>query len=74
MVKVCKNAFNEPDMKAAIKFMLSDNPKVRADIDSRTDYFKLPRAGIEEQATPTETKPRRDGISLKEAKEDMGST
>ncbi len=30
------------------------------------------KAGIEAQVTPTETKPRGDGISLKEAKEDMG--
>jgi hypothetical protein len=69
---VCKNPFNEPDMKAAIKYLLSDDPKVRADIDSRTCFFKSVRAGIEAQATPTETKPRGDGISLKEAKEDMG--
>ncbi len=72
VVKVCKNPFNEPDMKAAIKYLLSDDPKVRVEIDSRTDFFKLVKAGIEAQATPTETKPRGDGISLKEAKEDMG--
>ncbi len=72
VVKVCKNPFNKPDMKAAIKYLLSDDPKVRADIDSRTDFFKLVRAGIEAQKISTETKPR--GISLKEAKDDMGYT
>ena len=63
---VVKNPFNEPGIKEAIKRLLSDDPKVRADIDSRTGYFKSVRAGIEQQAALG------NGISLKEAMGEIG--
>ncbi len=60
-----KNPFVELELMPAILSLFSDDPKVRNDIDSRTDFFKLVREEIEAQTA------RGDGISLQEAREEM---
>ena len=64
--KTVKNPFVEPEMIEAINHLFSDDPTLRKRIDHDTDFFKLVREGIEAQAA------RGQGISLKEAKEEMG--
>jgi hypothetical protein len=65
-IKTVKNPFVEPEMRAAIDYLFSEDPEVRAKIDSETEFFKLTRERIEAQAA------RGKGISLKEAREEMG--
>ena len=66
VIKLVKNPFVDPELRTAIDHLFSEDPELRHSIDSKTDYFKLVRQGIEEQAA------RGEGISLKEAKEEMG--
>ena len=65
-VKALKNHFIGPELIVAINFLLSDDPKVREGIDSKTEFFKKAREGIEAQAA------RSEGISLKEARAEIG--
>ena len=65
-IKTVKNPFVEPEMVEAINHLLSDDTTLRTRIDGESGFFRLVREGIESQAA------RGQGISLKEAKEEMG--
>jgi hypothetical protein len=66
-IRCVKSLFNESELMAAINHFFNEQPNFRR-IDDVTTFFREAREGIEKQAA------RKEGVSLEEAKKEMGYT